>query len=54
MALREERNQMIRDSRSIIEDQNKRVSEELDDEEKLDDAADKAIEVLLKKGKINL
>lgn len=54
LALRSERNKIIKDAKDIIKDQNKKVSEELDDDEKLDDAADKAVEMLLKKGKISL
>ncbi len=54
LQLRSERNKLRSDARAIVNDQNKKVSDVLDDEGKLDDAAEKAVEMLLKKGKISL
>lgn len=54
IGLRKERDQLRKDARDLIQDQNKKVDEELADEEKLEDAADKAVDMLLKKGKITL
>lgn len=54
LQLRDERNKLRKEARAVVEDQNKKVKDELEDQEKLDDAADKAVDVLLKKGKITL
>lgn len=54
LQMRDERNRIRNEARKVIEDQNKMVNEKLGDEEKLEDAADKAVELLLKKGKISL
>ncbi|MFW3145194.1 MAG: hypothetical protein ACMUIE_00095 [Thermoplasmatota archaeon] len=54
LQLRQERDKLKKDARELIEDQNKKVRDELEDEGKLDEAADKAVDLLLKKGKISL
>ncbi len=52
--LRGERDKLRRDARALMDEQNRVVSEALDNGEKLEDAADKAVEMLLKKGKVSL
>ncbi len=54
LQLRGERDRIRRESKVVIDEQNKMVSRSLDDEGKLDEAAEKAVEMLLKKGKISL
>jgi uncharacterized coiled-coil DUF342 family protein len=54
LQLREERRKVQNEARSVIDDQNRKVREELDDEDKLDSRAEEAVGMLLKKGKISL
>ncbi|MBN1390573.1 MAG: hypothetical protein JXA22_08030 [Candidatus Thermoplasmatota archaeon] len=54
ISLRQERDQLRRDSRALIDNQNEMVNKELSDKDKLDDAADRAVDMLLRKGKITL
>ena len=54
MAMRNIKRDEIRESRQIINNQNKAVRSALTDEKKLDKAADDALEQLLKKGKVEI
>ena len=54
LLLREERTAVERQMRDMIDEQNKAVMEALDNEEKQEEAADKALELLKKGDKINL
>jgi phosphoserine phosphatase len=54
VALRGERDKLRRDARALVEDQNKTVKDALDDGNKLNEVADRAVELLLKKGKVSL
>ncbi len=54
LALRHERGNLLKDARILIDDQNRKVKEHLEDEDMLDNAADKAVDILFKKGKISL
>jgi phosphoserine phosphatase len=54
LQMREEKRKILNESRNVINEQNRKVKEELDDEGKLDSAADEAVNLLLKKGKISL
>ncbi len=54
LQMRGERDKLRNEAREIINDQNKSVKVALDDEEALDDVADRAVEMLLKRGKIDL
>jgi len=54
LLLREERNAIEQKMKALIDEQNKSVSDALDDEEKQEEAAKKALEFLKKGGKISL
>jgi len=54
LQLRSERNRLVNEAEEIILDQNRKVRERLDDEVALDDAADRAVELLLKNKKVEL
>ncbi len=54
MKARGERSAVFGDRKAIVRDQNKSVAAELFDQKKLDQAADDAVALLLKKGKIQL
>ncbi|MCK5774118.1 MAG: hypothetical protein KAH57_10060, partial [Thermoplasmata archaeon] len=54
LQMRNERDKLRNEARDLINDQNRSVSDALDDEGALDDAAGKAVELLLKHGKIDL
>lgn len=54
MAIRNIKRDEIRASRKVIADQNRAVKDALTDKKKLDEAADEALEQLLKKGKVEI
>jgi uncharacterized coiled-coil DUF342 family protein len=54
LQLRDERRKIQNEARAVIDEQNRSVKAALDDGEKLETAADAAVELLLKKGKIRL
>ncbi|UCH89529.1 MAG: hypothetical protein JSV49_02465 [Thermoplasmata archaeon] len=54
VGLRRDRRSKIQKARKEIDKQNIKVKQTLEDEKKLDDAADSAVKALLKKGKIEL
>ena len=54
MTMRNIKRDEIRESRKLIKDQNKAVRSVLNDEKRLDKAADDALEQLLKKGKVEI
>lgn len=54
VGLRDQRGGIFRERRQIIEDQNKAAREALGDPEKLDEAADEAVKLLLEKKRIQL
>ncbi len=54
LQMRNDRDKLRNEARDLINDQNRSVNDALDDEEALDDAASRAIEILLKNGKIDL
>jgi uncharacterized coiled-coil DUF342 family protein len=54
VALKRVRRTKAREARKVVQDQNVAVKKALDDDDKLDKAADDAVKTLLKKGKIEM
>ncbi|KYK31201.1 MAG: hypothetical protein AYK23_04080 [Candidatus Proteinoplasmatales archaeon SG8-5] len=54
MAIRNIKRDEVRETRKMIREQNKAVKRALDDDKKRDEAADEALETLLKKGKVEI
>ncbi len=54
LQMREEKRKILNEARSVVDDQNRKVRDVLEDESKLDSAADEAVNLLMKKGKISL
>jgi len=54
LQLRQEKRKILNEARSVVDEQNAKVREALEDDDRLDEAADHAVAALMKKGKITL